>query len=87
MPATAAAGIEAGVRAALGRRRDFKAYRVNGPVTVEISFKHYRPVELLAYLKQFERVNSHTIRFTARDMTEAADIESFITSYQIGLEP
>lgn len=87
MPAVASAQIEAGVKAALGRLRDFKAYRVNGPVTVEIGFKNYRPVELLSYLMQFERVNSHTIRYTARDMTEAADIESFITSYQIGLEP
>ena len=87
MPAVAAARIEAGVKSALGRLSAFKVYRVSGPVTVEIGFKHYRPVELLAYLKQFERVNSHTIRFSARDMAEAADIESFITSYQIGLEP
>ena len=87
MPAVSAARIEAGVKAALGRLGSWKPYRVGGQVTVEIGFKHYRPVELLSYLKQFERVNSHTIRFTARDMTEAADIESFITSYQIGLEP
>jgi D-amino peptidase len=87
MPATSVAHIEAGVKAALGRLSTFKPYKVSMPVTVEISFKHYRPVELLSYLKMFERVNSHTIRFTAKDMAEASDIESFITSYQIGLEP
>ncbi|HEY3742358.1 MAG TPA: M55 family metallopeptidase [Bryobacteraceae bacterium] len=87
MPQASVAGIEAGVQAALGHLSTFKPYRVNGPVTVEISFKHYRPVELLAYLKRFERPNSHTIRFTAQDMVEASDLETFITSYQIGLEP
>lgn len=87
MPAAATAGIEAGVREALARRKEFKIYRASAPVTVEIGFKHYRPVELLSYLTLFTRVDSHTIRFTARDMTEAADIESFLTSYQIGLEP
>ncbi len=87
MPTVSSTRISVGVREALTHVREFKVYRANGPVTVEIGFKHYRPVELLAYLKQFERVNSHTIRFTARDMAEAADIESFITSYQIGLEP
>jgi len=87
MPAVSTARIEAGVKAALGRLSTFKAYRLSAPVTVEISFKHYRPVELLGYLKQFERITSHTIRFTAKDMVEASDMETFITSYQIGLEP
>ena len=87
MPAVSTARIEAGVKSALARLSSFKAYRINGPVSVEIGFKHYRPVELLGYLKLFERVNSHTIRFSAKDMVEASDLETFITSYQIGLEP
>jgi D-amino peptidase len=87
LPLVATARIEAGVKSALGRLASFKPYQVTEPVKVEIGFKHYRPVELLSYLKQFERPNSHTIRFTAMDMVEASDLETFITSYQIGLEP
>ncbi len=75
------------VKAALGRLKDFKPYKTSNPVTVEISFKHYTPVEVLGYLKMFERVDSHTIRYRAKDMLEAADIEEFITTYTLSLEP
>ncbi len=75
------------VKAALARLKDFKPYRVESPLSIEIGFKHYTPVEMLAWLKMFERVDSHTIRFRARDMLEASDIENFITSYNFALEP
>jgi D-amino peptidase len=75
------------VRAALGRRTEFKPYRVTGPVTVDVSFKNYLPAEVLAYLPMFERTDSHSIRFRAKDMVEASQIMSFIGEYRIDITP
>jgi D-amino peptidase len=75
------------VRAALGRRAEFKPYRVTGPVTVDVSFKNYMPAEVLAYLPMFERTDSHSIRFRAKDMVEASQIMSFIGDYRIDITP
>lgn len=75
------------VKAALARRAEFKPSRLQGPVTVEVSFKHYRAAETLAYLPLFERTGSHAIRFRAKDMVEAASIMAFIGDYQPDLAP
>lgn len=75
------------VKAALARRAEFKAYRPAGPVTVDVSFKHYRPVEVLAYLPIFERTSAHSIRFRAKDMVEASSVMEFIGEYEPGLTP
>ncbi len=75
------------VKAALARLRDFKPYKMQAPVTVDISFKHYTQAEMLAYLPMFERTDSHSIRYRAKNMAEATDIMEFITSYSNSLEP
>jgi D-amino peptidase len=75
------------VRAAVARRGDFKPYRLSSPVTLEVSFKHYRPVELLGYLRGVERVDSHTIRYRGQDMLEISDFAMFLTHYDPNLEP
>lgn len=75
------------VRAAMARRGDFKPYKVQGPVTVDVSFKNYMPVEVLGYLPLFERVDSHSIRFRARDMAEASAIMEFISEYRADITP
>lgn len=75
------------VRTALGRLKEFKPYRLKNPVALELGFKHYRPVEMLAYLKGVERIDSHTIRYVGKDMLDVADFELFITSYAFNLEP
>jgi len=79
--------IAARVRVALARLKDFKPYVVKTPVTFDVTFKHYRPAELLAYLRNVERTDSHSIRFQGRDMLEVSDFEVFMTSYNIALEP
>jgi D-amino peptidase len=75
------------VRAALGRRQDFKPYRLQGPVTVDVTFKNYMPAEVLAYLPIFERADSHSIRFRAKDMVEASAIMQFIGEYRPDITP
>ncbi|MDH3272314.1 MAG: M55 family metallopeptidase [Gemmatimonadota bacterium] len=79
--------IRARVRTALGRLGDFRPYRMEGPVELEISFKNYMPAELLAYLPIVERVDSHTIRFVGRDMTEVSKFIEFTTNYAVNVTP
>jgi D-amino peptidase len=75
------------VKAALARRAEFKPYTVSEPVRVEVSFKHYRAAEALAYLPGVERLDAHTIRYTAKTMLEASDFMVFLTNYNPALEP
>src|SRR5688500_16358438 len=86
-PAASTALIGQRVRAALGRRSDFKPFKVQTPVTVDVSFKNYMPAEILAYLPLFERVDSHSIRFRAKDMVEASKIMTFIGEYRADITP
>lgn len=87
MPEPALALIDERVRAALARLDDFQPYRMDGPVELEVSFKNYMPAELLAYLPIVDRVDSHTIRFTGRDMTEVSKFLEFVTSYSVSVTP
>jgi D-amino peptidase len=75
------------VKAALGRLKDFKPYTLTAPVRVDVSFKHYRAAEALSYLPGIERLDAHSIRFTARDVLQASDFMVFVTNYNPALEP
>ena len=86
-PQASADLITARVKAAFGRLKDFTPYKVQTPVTVDISFKHYMPAEVLAYLPMFERTGSHSIRYRARDMVEADAIREFVREYRPDLTP
>lgn len=87
MPETVNALIREKVKAALGRLGSFKPFRVEGPVTLDLSFKNYMPAEVLAYLPNVERVDSHTVRFVGKDMTEVSKFIEFVTNYRIDLAP
>ena len=69
------------------RLKEFKPYKVQAPLTLDVSFKNYRPSEVLAYLKGVERPDSHSIRYQANSILEISDFMLVITSYTIGLEP
>ncbi len=74
--------------AAMKRLAERKPYRTTGPIAVTISFKSITPVEAASYLTQvFTRVDSHTLRFAAKDMAEASDVLEFLMAYRIDLEP
>jgi|SRR5687768_17730782 len=75
------------VRAGLGRLSEFKPSKASGPVVVDVSFKNYLPAEILAYLPLFERTDSHSIRFRAKDMAEASMIMNFIGEYRPDITP
>jgi D-amino peptidase len=86
-PQAAAELIGQRVTAAMGRRQEFKPVKVPTPVVVDVSFKNYMPAEILAYLPLFERTDSHSIRFRAKDMAEASTIMSFIGDYRPDITP
>jgi len=72
---------------AVKRVKDFKPYKISNPVKLDVSFKNYRPSELLSYLSIVERTNSHSIRFVGKDMIEVSKFLEFINSYELSLEP
>ena len=86
-PLASADLIRRQVAAAFARRDQFKPYRIAGPVTVDVSFKHYMPSEYLAYLPMFERTDSHSVRFRAKDMAEASAIMAFVGGYRPDITP
>jgi len=86
-PQASAGLIRERVAAAMERLQEFKPYRVQTPVTVDVTFKNYMPSEVLAYLPIFERTDSHSIRFRAKDMVEASMIMTFIGDYRPDIQP
>lgn len=79
--------IRAKVKRAIGRVTDFKPYHIKAPVQLDVRFKSYRPSEMLSYLSIVERTDSHSIRFTGRDIVEVSKFLEFITTYEPSLEP
>lgn len=75
------------VKTAIGRIGQFKPYKLQTPITLEVTFKNYRPSQILAYLSVVERIDAHSIRFIGKDMVETSDFMTFLTGYNIGLEP
>lgn len=72
------------VKAALGRLGDFKPYKLSTPITLDVSFKHYLPAEIAAYLRIIERTGSHSIRFRGEDMLEVSDFRNFLLRWRGG---
>ena len=87
MPEAAFQLIGEKVTAAMGRLDDFKPYKLAGPIELEVSFKNYRPPQLLSYLPVVEQVDSHTIRYVAEDMVGISKFLEVLTSYEVSLTP
>jgi len=86
-PQASATLIGERVTSAMGRFAAFQPLKVQTPITVDVSFKNYMPAEILAYLPVFERTDSHSIRFRAKDMVEASAIMSFLGDYRPDITP
>ena len=72
---------------AVKRRAEMRPYSMTKPITLDVSFKNYRPVELLGYLPNVQRIDSHTVRFIGRDMIDVSKFIEFVTSYEPTLTP
>jgi D-amino peptidase len=86
-PAAGAELIRQRAKVAVQRRGEMKPYTMTRPVTVEVSMKNYRPVEMLAYLPNIQRIDSHTVRFVGRDVLEVSRFLEFVTNYEPGMTP
>ena len=86
-PEASRQAIRDAVKKGMARRTQIAAQKVKTPVEVEIRFKAYRPAEVLSWLPLFKRIDSHAVRFTAKDMVEATRTISFVMNYQFDLQP
>jgi D-amino peptidase len=79
--------IRTRTKSAVDRIDDFEPYVLETPIELELTLKHYRPVELLGYLPNVERVNSHTIRFVGKDILEISSFLRVALGYRVDLQP
>jgi D-amino peptidase len=86
-PEAAQTMIRGAVKSALDRRSAFRPYTVRTPIALDLTFKNYRPAEMLAFLPGVERRDAHTVRFTGRDMVEVSRFIEFAMTYEPGLSP
>lgn len=87
VPKAAQELIRARVKAGVEQRATARAYRLNGNVTLDVAFKHYRAAEIVAYLPGIVRVDAHTIRFVGRNIIEVSRFLEFLSTYQPDLNP
>jgi D-amino peptidase len=87
VPEVAQGNIRQAAKTALGRRAEMRPYTMTKPITLEVSFKNYRPVELLGYLSSVQRIDSHTVRYVAKDMVDASKFLEFVTNYDPSTTP
>jgi len=86
-PQAGQALIKERVKAGLARRGSLKPWVVSGPIRLDITFKNYTPAEVVAYLPGVQRLTSHAIRFTGRDIIEVSKFLEFLGTYQPGMTP
>ena len=86
-PAAAIDIIKSTTEKAVRRIKEFKPYKIEYPVQFEVSFKNYRPSEILNYLSIVERTDSHSIKFIGKDILEVSDFFTFIMTYSSDIDP
>jgi D-amino peptidase len=86
-PAAGQREIREAVWRGVERLGDFRPHRLEGPITLEVMFKNYRPAEVLSYLPIVDRAGARSIRYTAHDMVEISRFLQFMLNYEAGLSP
>ena len=86
-PEAGQALIRQHAKVAVGRRAEMRPYKMTRPLSLEVSFKNYRPVELLGYLSNVQRIDSHTVRYMPRDMIDLSKFLEFVTNYDATMTP
>jgi D-amino peptidase len=81
MPAAAYALVRQSVTRAIERRRDFKPFRIDGPIELQVSFKHRLPTEYLAMTRFVERIDAFTVQYIGRDIEEISRFLVFLLGY------
>ena len=86
-PAAAQTLIRGRVQSGIARRAELQPFVMRAPIRLDVTFKNYRPAEMLAYLPIVERVDAHTVRFMANDMVAISKFIEFIMTYCPEIEP
>ena len=86
-PEAAYEEIRTRTASAISRIDDFDPYVLETPIELELSLKHYMPVETLSYLSNVEKVNSHTIRYIGEDIIDISKFLRVATGYRVDLQP
>jgi D-amino peptidase len=63
MPEAARSLIKESARRGLQRRQELQPFRIEGPLTLDLTYQSDKAAELIAYLPNIERINNHTVRF------------------------
>ncbi len=63
MPEAVRALIKEKVQAGLARRQELNPFRIEGPLTLDMTYKNDKAAELIAYLPNVELIDNHTVRF------------------------
>ena len=63
MPEAARALIKEKVQAGLRRRQELKPFRIEDPLTLDLTYKSDKAAEMIAYLPNVELIDNHTVRF------------------------
>ncbi len=71
-------------KAALGRLRDFKPWKLQTPITMEIAFKWERDAELAGMIPGAKMLDGRTVQFTGKDMVELAGLVEVIANLETG---
>lgn len=87
MPEAAYRLIGEKVTAAMARIDDFEPYIMSTPIRLEITFKNYQPSQILSYLSIVDRIDSHTVGFTGKDMVEVSKFIQFVGGYRADITP
>jgi D-amino peptidase len=64
-----------------------RPFVLRGPVTLDVTFKHYQPSQVLALLPIVERPDAHTIRYVGPDILAVSRFLQFVNSYDQDLIP
>jgi D-amino peptidase len=83
-PSQAQELIREKTKAALGRLKDFKPWKLQTPITLEIAFKWERDAELAGMIPGARMLDGRTVQFTGKDMPELAGLVEVIANLETG---
>jgi D-amino peptidase len=86
-PAAARELIRERARAGVARRNEIRAHALRTPVRLDLTFKNYRPAEILAWLPGVERPAARTIAYTAEHILDISRFLVFVGVFTADLDP
>lgn len=86
-PEAARTLIRQRVQAGVAKRDQIQPHRIRTPVRLDLTFKNYRPAEVLAYLPIVERPSDRTIAYTAPTILDISQFLVFVGAFTADIDP